>query len=121
MILLNDFYHIKESARIKEDLYEYQIVFQIQHDIFKAHFPNQPIVPGACLSQISKELVEQIEHNPIHILQFHQLKFLNTINPEQFAEITVQIELKQEKPFSKAQIKFYHDSNTFAKLDYQYE
>ena len=28
------------------------------HDIFKGHFPGQPVLPGVCMLQITKEILE---------------------------------------------------------------
>lgn len=121
MILLHHFYNIQETIHKAENIYQFYIEFNTEHEILKAHFPNQPIVPGACLSQISKELVETIENTTIHILQFNQLKFLNTINPQDCMEVTVQIEIKTIDFMKSANISIFKASQTFAKLNFTFE
>jgi 3-hydroxyacyl-[acyl-carrier-protein] dehydratase len=51
------------------------------HDIFKGHFPGQPVVPGVCMMQIVKELLEKTTAKPLRLLHGQDLKFLTVIDP----------------------------------------
>ena len=66
-MLQGDFYHINSTGCI---------VFNAEHPVFKAHFPSQPVVPGACLLQ----MVEEITGNKI--IGVKNLKFLCPITPD---------------------------------------
>jgi|SRR5580698_3492678 3-hydroxyacyl-[acyl-carrier-protein] dehydratase len=52
-----------------------------KHAIYNGHFPEQPIVPGACLLQIIKEIVEVILESKLQMLRADELKFLLPVNP----------------------------------------
>ena len=48
---------------------------------YQAHFPGNPITPGACIIQIAQELYEQLCGHSVEILEVKNAKFLKTITP----------------------------------------
>ena len=50
--------------------------------IYKAHFPNAPTTPGACIIQIAQELYEQVCGQTIEITQVENAKFLKVMTPD---------------------------------------
>lgn len=94
------------------------ISLERENEIFKAHFSNLPILPGACLVQISKEFIEDKLHQKIQIMQFNNLKFLKTINPDKFPEITICFSYKKNEENFAASIVYSKDEHLFCKLDY---
>jgi 3-hydroxyacyl-[acyl-carrier-protein] dehydratase len=51
------------------------------HEIFRGHFPGQPVVPGVCMMQIVKELLEKNTGKPVRLHNGYDLKFLSVIDP----------------------------------------
>ena len=49
--------------------------------IYQAHFPGNPITPGACIIQIAQELYEQLCGHSVEILEVKNAKFLKTMTP----------------------------------------
>lgn len=68
-------------------------VLQIEagHRIFEGHFPGQPVVPGVCMMQIVKELMEEVLGRPTRLVKADHLKFLSMVNPKENATITAQL------------------------------
>lgn len=62
------------------------------HEIFIGHFPGTPVVPGVCMMQIVKEIVEDILSKDIRLIKAEHIKFLSVINPKQTS--SVQFDLK---------------------------
>ena len=89
MILKNTLYHIDSIQNTDDGQYFAHISLHRKSEIFEAHFPNLPILPGACLVQISKEFIEDNLQQKIQITHFKNLKFLKAINPDEFPEITI--------------------------------
>lgn len=62
-----------------------KIVAELQLDksngIFKGHFPGQPVLPGACMLQILKEVLEAALDKKIRLKKADQMKFLSIIDP----------------------------------------
>lgn len=121
MILRDTFYSITDPQVDMNQCFIIKVFFNAEDHIFKAHFPNQPIVPGACLVQISKEMIEKIQHKSIRILEFNQLKFLNTINPNEIPEVELNIQIKKNENQNLALIKFQNGSATYAKFDFIFD
>ena len=53
------------------------------HRIFEGHFPNQPVVPGVCMMQMIKEILEHILGKETNLVQATDMKFLAIINPQE--------------------------------------
>jgi 3-hydroxyacyl-[acyl-carrier-protein] dehydratase len=120
MILAEDFYRASRIESENNTLFSTEIAFNGAHPIFAAHFPNQPIVPGACLVQISKELIETFISHKINILNFKSLKFIKTIDPNEFPKVSFKVTLSQKESNVSAQISIVFNEITFCKLDFQY-
>ena len=121
MILGNTFYTVTEPPVHLTQSHIYKIGFNANDEIFKAHFPGQPIVPGACLVQISKEIIEDMLLKSIQILQFKQLKFLTTMNPSEFPDVKVNIQIINDLNNQMALIKFQKNDTLFARFDYIFQ
>jgi|GEM_PF-1116802 len=61
------------------------------HEIFKGHFAHQPILPGVCMLQISKELLEQHYQTKLLMAASGQIKFLKMVDPRNDADISISI------------------------------
>jgi 3-hydroxyacyl-[acyl-carrier-protein] dehydratase len=51
-------------------------------DILKGHFPDQPVVPGACMLQTVKEILEDNFKASLRLVKADNIKFLNLIEPQ---------------------------------------
>ncbi len=120
MILADDFYRASPMASDNPSVFTTEIEFHATHPIFAAHFPNQPIVPGACLVQISKEIIEHYLKNKITILNFKSLKFIRTIDPTQFPTVQFTFSMITKESDVIAQISIGTENIVFGKLDFQY-
>ena len=54
-----------------------------EHHIFDGHFPEIPVVPGVCMMQMVKELVEDFTGQRLRLSKAEHLKFLTIIDPRQ--------------------------------------
>jgi 3-hydroxyacyl-[acyl-carrier-protein] dehydratase len=79
-MLLNDFYKF-ENFRQTDNVLQGEIWFNPDHAIFKGHFPGTPVVPGVCMMQIIKEIIEKHTSAAKRISEVQVMKFLTLINP----------------------------------------
>lgn len=84
-MLLNNFYDILQSNQGV-----YTIRFNAAHPIFSGHFPEYPIVPGACVVQIAEELAALTYGHPVRFTTLQDLKFRQPIPPDQEVMIGIQ-------------------------------
>ena len=85
--MLENFYTVIEKS-IGNDSAAVGVRFNVQHPIFKGHFPQQPIVPGACLLQIAGELVSSVLQKNLRVMGAKNIKFLQLILPEKADVVT---------------------------------
>jgi 3-hydroxyacyl-[acyl-carrier-protein] dehydratase len=81
-MLLQNFYTLNDLSLTDENLALAKISLNSTHEIFKGHFPGNPITPGVCMMQIIKEICSKIVQSPIQMTQSKNIKFLAIINPE---------------------------------------
>ena len=51
------------------------------HLIYQAHFPGNPITPGACLLQTAGELLQRQLGKPLYLKASKNVKYLNVLPP----------------------------------------
>ena len=90
MMLAGNFFYIKtlhqESGRINAVL-----EINAGHKIFEGHFPAQPVVPGVCMMQMVKEILEQATGKLTRLVSADNLKFLTVIDPRENSIIHAEI------------------------------
>jgi 3-hydroxymyristoyl/3-hydroxydecanoyl-(acyl carrier protein) dehydratase len=64
-------------SKLEHQVGSISAVLDINRDceIFKGHFPGQPIAPGACMLQIVKDILEKATSS--HAPQYNQLWYLH--------------------------------------------
>ena len=89
-MLLNDFYTITTQDHQQGSL-KASISINKQHRIFEGHFPGHPVVPGVCMMQIVREVMEQSTGKTLRVARAPMMKFLTIINPEQNNQVEVSV------------------------------
>jgi 3-hydroxyacyl-[acyl-carrier-protein] dehydratase len=93
---LNDLYTIKRVMRDgKSNKMTIEIKLNPSNEIFKGHFPGDPILPGACTVQILKELLIGQTGRNLILTKAAFIKYLSFINPEVNSIINFDIEIKE--------------------------
>lgn len=64
-----------------------------EHHIFDGHFPQIPVVPGVCMMQMVKELVEDFTGQRLRLSKAEHLKFLTIIDPRENKLLEVEISI----------------------------
>lgn len=79
-MLIKDFYTIQDfmagNSQIKA-----AILLNVNHEVYKGHFPGQPVVPGVIQIQILRELSEKAFGRKLFIGEVSSAKYLNMIVP----------------------------------------
>ncbi len=78
--LKNDFYTLQKLESEESGL-KASILINVKHAILEGHFPGQPVVPGVCMVQIVKELLEERLAGKFKLTGADHLKFLSLIDP----------------------------------------
>ncbi|PWA09191.1 3-hydroxyacyl-ACP dehydratase [Flavobacterium laiguense] len=92
-MLLKDFYTISSLENTADSKYLATILINEEHEVFKGHFPGNPIMPGVCMMQIIKELTEQITESPLFMQSLSNVKFMALINPFNTPELRLELDV----------------------------
>lgn len=79
-MLLNDFFTIEKMETTGTEL-KAELVINPGHKIFEGHFPGQPVVPGVCMMEMVKEIVEGELGKKTNLVKAQEMKFLAVIDP----------------------------------------
>ena len=99
-MLMNDFYTVHEW-QLSDSTASCIVVFNQKHPIFSGHFPEQPVVPGVCMIQMVKELLERVLDKKLMLRSTGQVKFLQLITPDISSEINMDWQKNEQGFFCK--------------------
>ena len=90
-MLLNDFFkiqnlsihspHLGGCGGLPNNTILARIELNEKHPIFKGHFPGNPIVPGVCMIEMTKEVLAKAMDKKLQLKQANNIKFLAFIDP----------------------------------------
>ena len=95
--MLKDTFFTIQSSADAENSRTYHIAVNDLHPIFQAHFAGNPIMPGACVVQLIKELVSDYFGRDCFVCTVRNMKFLHAINPSKSPELSVQLTFTQQE------------------------
>ena len=95
-MLLKDFYTIVELDNNDKENIKAIIDLNKEHEIYKGHFPGNPIVPGVCLTQLIKEIMECSENKELSMVYADNIKFMAVVNPELNNRLQIDLKVKYD-------------------------
>lgn len=95
-MLLGDFFIISniETTGVEAKAV---LIINASHKIFDGHFPNHPVVPGVCMMQMVKEILEQVTGKKTNLLKSPEMKFLSIIDPSQNNNVSATLKFTIEE------------------------
>lgn len=86
------------------------------HSIFRGHFPGQPVVPGVCMMQSVKELVERQVKQKLTLIEADNMKFLSVMDPRVNKLITATVSVSNKDSVLSINASLFAENVTFFKL-----
>ena len=90
----NDLFSIQEITH-EDGAIKVTLSINSDSEILKGHFPGHPVVPGACMLQIIKEVLEQALKTLLQLKKADQLKFLAMIDPASTPRVELDISYRR--------------------------
>lgn len=81
-MLLGNFFTISNIETVNCEV-KATLLINAGHKIFDGHFPGQPVVPGVCMMQMVKDIIEQVTNKKADLIKSSEMKFLAIIDPSQ--------------------------------------
>lgn len=107
-----------------EDGFDVTLTTEPDNVIYKAHFPGNPITPGACLIQTAGEILQQRLGKRLFLKSSKNIKFLNTLIPAKDREVTFSYtKIEEGEAEYKTQVVVSDPNTVYTKmsLTYSYE
>lgn len=95
-MLLKDFYTIVELDSSDKENIKAIIDLNKDHEVYKGHFPGNPVVPGVCLTQLIKEVMEKVENKELSLVYADNIKFMAVVNPEINNRLQIDLKVKYD-------------------------
>lgn len=122
IMVLQDFYKVLSEEKTGDAKYNIRILVNANHEVFKGHFPGNPIMPGVCMIQIIKELTESITKSSLMIRTLTNVKFMALINPETNPELRLELDITvTEDDLVKVKNTTYFNDTVALKLSNAYK
>ena len=116
-MLLGPFFTLLEKQTMENNSYRVVVAINPRHPIFEGHFPGNPIVPGVCLTQMVKEILENILGKSFTMSKADSIKFTAIVNPEINSELETKLALKfLENETVQAELSFFNGDTVFYKF-----
>lgn len=92
-MLLQDFYKVNSLEKVSDQSYQVDLTLNARHEVFKGHFPGNPVTPGVGMMQIIKELTEGITGKKLFLTNASNVKFMALINPEVTPDLKLELDM----------------------------
>ena len=114
-MLLNDFFYIQGIENGDKSL-KASLLINKSHKIFDGHFPELPVVPGVCMMEMMKEIMEEQLHRKLIIRKGDNMKFMSVINPTEHSQVQADIAYEDGQDGVKINATLFSGTITFFKL-----
>jgi 3-hydroxyacyl-[acyl-carrier-protein] dehydratase len=86
------------------DFYTYQIIesgagsikalvsLNVQHPLYKGHFPQQPVTPGVVLIEIIRAVISSVLNKQLMLESAKEIKFMAAVLPSEVSKVDLNIE-----------------------------
>lgn len=101
MSLLKDFYNVNNIESTGDGTYHAFISLNAAHEIFQGHFPGNPVTPGVCMMQITKEIAEEITAKKLFLASASNVKFMAIINPLETPDLVLELQIDENEDIVK--------------------
>lgn len=95
-MLKDNLYTVSSIEKRSDDSYAVGIALDASHNIFKGHFPGQPVLPGVCLIEMVKEILTTIKEKPYKLENANQIKYVQLVDPNASPTLNMSLQIKEE-------------------------
>ena len=123
MNFLDDLF-ILQSTEATENGFTARLLCNASHPVYQAHFPGNPITPGACLLKTAGEALQSFKGRKLYLKTAKNIKYLNLLIPEKGKAVRFEFtNLTEIDNGCKTQLVIEDDTAVYSKmsLTFNYE
>ena len=94
-MLIKGLYTVEEVSKTDQGI-NAKVRLNKDHEVFKGHFPGNPVMPGVCMIQMIKELTEESLGKELFLEVSSNIKFMAIINPEINPTLNVELAILED-------------------------
>ena len=94
-MLIKGLYTVEEVSKTDQGI-NAKVRLNKDHEVFKGHFPGNPVMPGVCMIQMVKELTEESLGKELFLEVSSNIKFMAIINPEINPTLNVELAILED-------------------------
>lgn len=113
--MLENFYSIINQT-ITENSAIITVRFNVNHPIFQGHFPTMPVVPGACLVEMTCELSSMVLGKKLQLSVGQNVKFVQVIHPDEVASVSFDILWTEAEGGYATKCLVHNEGTTYAMM-----
>ena len=114
--LLNDFYTVESKSKVDNSTLKASIKLNANHDIFKGHFEQMPVMPGVCQTQLIKELLQEELGKNLTLVLGNNIKFTGMIIPTQHPVFNVEVKYTLVENKIDVDAQLFFETTIFTKF-----
>lgn len=100
--MLKDTLYTLQTLQNSDNAIYATLLLNPTNEIFSGHYPEQPVLPGACALQMIQEVMEIAFDQCVQLIKANSMKFLSMINPENDPVLQLKVSYQEVE---KLQIK----------------
>ncbi|HRH65753.1 MAG TPA: hypothetical protein PLU53_05615 [Bacteroidia bacterium] len=87
------------------------------HEIFAGHFPGMPVVPGVCMVEMLKEVMEEVIGVKTKLKKAGNIKFLHVLDPNVYPEVMAELKVQDAQGDYTLSARIFFNDIIFLKMD----
>ena len=115
-MLLNSFFFIQQN-----ETGVYRLQLNADHEIYKGHFPGNPVTPGVVMIQMLTELMQQHTGKKVRLISIPSCKFSKTLKPFEYPFINYSIKTTPSDNHIQVNAQVEEEGTLFCKISAVYE
>jgi 3-hydroxyacyl-[acyl-carrier-protein] dehydratase len=115
-MLINELFTYEHVDGVSMSFLKFRINIHKDNDIFKGHFPGNPITPGVCQMEIVKEILSDYLEKELFYSFVSDIKFINMWVPDDSEVIYLDISADEFEDGYKIRANIYSHSRIYFKL-----
>lgn len=116
MASLSGFYSVIAEIR-NETTATVLVAINPKHKVYEGHFPNQPVAPGAALTQMVIDEASKLFASGRMFVGAKQVKFLSVLDPNKTSMLTMEYTFVERDALLQFACTGKHDETIFFKIN----
>ena len=112
---LNSLFKIEPDEYQNSETKLFRVSFDPHHEIFKGHFPDQPVVPGVLIIKLIVECASLTSGKKLLLAKVISCKFLNFIDPRVNPTLALELTIYAKDGLTDVKAVLRDESTIFTK------